>query len=144
MDSETGGSAGGHLAALGADRRVWPRFPCGRLVVIRLPGGDGTWRWYWVTDIGVGGLAVSFLVRPDPDASLETTLLDVDGSLSFSVTVRFAWHQESPPMRTGFTFVRTDPGLERWVATFGQERRRRGERPAPALWASPNADTRAG
>lgn len=142
MDSETGGDADGRLAVPGGDRRVWPRYPCGRLVVIRLPGGDGTWRWYWVTDIGVGGLAVSFLVKPDPDAALETTLLDVDGALSFSVTVRFAWHQEDPPIRTGFTFVRTDPGIERWVATFGQERHRRIGSDAPGLWSAPGPGTR--
>lgn len=141
MDSETGGGAGGCLAAPGGDRRVWPRHPCGRLVVIRLPSGDGAWRWYWVTDIGAGGLAVSFLVKPDPQAAIGTTLLDVDGSLSFSVTVRFAWHQEGPPMRTGFTFVQTDPGIERWVAAFGQERRRRGGSKAPGLWGAPARGT---
>jgi len=102
------------------DRRRFQRYPCQRLVVIRLPDAEGVWRWYWVTDVSAGGVAVSFAAETDSRPALDTTLLDVDSALSFAVSVRFAWRTAAAHTRTGCAFLRTDPGLAKWAESFAR------------------------
>ena len=119
---------------MAAERRSALRYPGTQLVVVRLMDPAGHWRWYWVTDIGAGGLAVSFLAGAPADRVWETTLLDVSRALSFSVALRSVWHQDEPPTRTGFRVVRADPGLKRWLEQFAEAPRRRAHATPGGSW----------
>ncbi len=97
---------------------------------MRLPATDGSLRWYWVTDVSRGGLAVSFFQPPLPREPYEATLTDVDRAVSYQVRLRVIWHRTGHPCRTGFAFTEPSDDVKAWVERVeGDER---GEVPAGA------------